>query len=184
MLQGEKIFLRPFEESDIENTVKWLNNVELGALIDRVVPTTVKERKEWFHAISRDKTAVTFAIDLTENNKHIGNCGLIYIDTRSRRAQFWIYLIDKYTGQGLGKDVVKLILDYAFQSLNLNRVYLYVVSTNTRALKFYQKIGFKIEGTFRQHIYLKGNYVDAIWLGILKNDYYSPRSPGRASQAI
>lgn len=182
MLWGEKIYLRPFEEYDIENTVKWLNNVELGAFIDRVVPTTIHDRKEWFHAISRDKTAVTFAIALTEDNRHIGNCGLINIDNRSRRGQFWIYLSNQYIGQGFGKEVMKLILDYAFQSLNLNRVYLYVVSTNIRALKFYQKMGFEIEGTFREHVYLKGNYVDAIWLGILKKDYYSPPSSGRESK--
>jgi len=173
MLRGNKVYLRPFEEDDIKNTVKWLNSIELGALIDRVIPSTMHEREEWFHAISRDKTAVTFAIALAKNDHHIGNCGLMNIDNRSRRAQFWIYLADGYTGHGFGNEAMKLILDYAFQSLNLNRIYLYVVSTNIHALQFYQKIGFKIEGTFREHVYLKGRYEDAIWLGILKNDYYS-----------
>jgi len=171
MLQGKKISLRPFEERDIENTVKWLNNIEFRSLIDRVLPTTIQERKEWFCSISKDKTAVTFAIYLNENNIHIGNCGLINIDCRSHRGQLWIYLDMSYIGKRLGKESINLILNYAFYSLNLNRIYLYVVSTNVRALKFYEKCGFKNEGKFRQHIYLNNEYCDAIWMGILKTEY-------------
>jgi RimJ/RimL family protein N-acetyltransferase len=172
MLNGKKLSLRPFDEHDIENTVKWLNNIEFGVLIDRVHPTTVQERKDWFSAISKDKTALTFAIVLNESNNHIGNLGLINIDYRSRRGQLWIYLENQNTGKGLGIEALDLILEYAFQYLNLNRVFLYVVSTNVRALSFYKKCGFKVEGTFRQHIYLKNKYIDAIWLGILKEEYY------------
>ena len=171
MLSGEKVSLRPFEENDIENTVKWLNDIEHGVLIDRVLPTTIHERKEWFYNISKDKTASSFAIVLTENTSHIGNCGLINIDCRSRRGQIWIYLHDQYIGQGLGKEAITLILKYAFHYLNLNRIYLYVVSTNLSAITFYERCGFKNEGTFRQHVFLKNKYEDAIWFGILKEDF-------------
>jgi diamine N-acetyltransferase len=171
MLIGGKVTLRSFEENDIENTVKWLNDLEYGILIDRVLPTTIHERKEWFYAISKDKTAITFAVTLSENNTHIGNCGLINLDCRSRRGQIWIYLNDQHIGEGLGKEAIYLILEYAFHYLNLNRIYLYVVSTNVRAIKFYERCSFKNEGTFRQHIFLKNQYVDAIWFGILKEDF-------------
>jgi RimJ/RimL family protein N-acetyltransferase len=171
MLSGQKVSLRPFEETDIENTVKWLNDIEFGILIDRILPTTIHQRKEWFYSISKDKTAITFAIDLNENTVHIGNCGLINIDCRSRRGQIWIYLSDQYIGQGLGKEAITLLLKYAFHYLNLNRVYLYVVSTNLRATKFYERCGFKNEGIFRQHVFLNNQYVDAIWFGILKEDF-------------
>jgi RimJ/RimL family protein N-acetyltransferase len=171
MLSGEKVSLRPFEEADIENTVKWLNNIEHAVLIDRVLPATIHERKEWFYTISKDKTAVTFAIVLNKNSTHIGNCGLINIDSRSRRGQLWIYLDKQFIGKGLGKEAITLLLKYAFQYLNLNRIYLYVVSTNLRATKFYERCGFKREGTFRQHVFLKNKYEDAIWFGILKEDF-------------
>jgi RimJ/RimL family protein N-acetyltransferase len=175
MLSGKKVILRPFEESDIENTVKWLNDLEFGVLIDRIKPTSIQERRDWYNTISKDHSAVVFAINLTEKNHHIGNCGLFNIDCRSRRGQIWIYLDKKYTGQGLGKEVINLILEYGFHYLNLNRIYLYVVSTNERAKKFYERCGFQYEGTSRQHIYLKNRYVDAIWFGILKEEF----DPGR-----
>ncbi|KAF5083718.1 Acetyltransferase (GNAT) domain protein [anaerobic digester metagenome] len=171
MLFGEKISIQPFDEKYLENTVKWLNNLEFGALIDRIQPSTIHERKEWFNRISNDKTACTFAIILNEGSNHIGNCGLINIDCRSRRSQFWIYLDEKYTDQGFGKESIKLILQYAFHYLNLNRIYLYVVSTNTRAANFYERCGFEKEGIFRQHVFLKNRYVDAIWFGILKDNF-------------
>lgn len=171
MLSGKKVSLRPFEETDIENTVKWLNDIEYSILIDRVLPTTIHERKEWFYNISKDKTAITFAIILPENTIHIGNCGLININCRSRRSQIWIYLDNQYIGKGFGKEAITLLLKYAFHYLNLNRIYLYVVSTNPRAVRFYEKCGFKIEGTFRQHVFLKNKYEDAIWFGILKEEF-------------
>jgi RimJ/RimL family protein N-acetyltransferase len=171
MLSGKKISLRPFEEKDIEKTVKWLNDIDYAILIDRVLPATIPERKEWFYTISKDKSAVTFAVVLSENGTHIGNCGLINIDNRSRRGQLWIYLDEQFTGHGMGKAAIELILKYAFHYLNLHRVFLYVVSTNLRAKKFYEKCGFTSEGIFREHVFLKNRYEDAIWLGMLKQEF-------------
>lgn len=74
-------------------------------------------------------------------------------------------------GKGIGTDTMSLILEFAFNELNLHRVYLQVFSFNERAIKLYEKIGFIHEGKFRQALYRTGKWHDIVIMSILKNEY-------------
>jgi RimJ/RimL family protein N-acetyltransferase len=70
--------------------------------------------------------------------------------------------------KGYGEEVLKLLLDYGFQYLNLNNVMLRVFSFNERAIQCYKKVGFKEMGRRRQSYYLKGKFHDEVYMDILK----------------
>ena len=74
-------------------------------------------------------------------------------------------------GKGAGTFAVKEILNHAFNNLNLHRVELTVLKNNERAMKLYEKSGFKREGTLRQVYYKNGSFVDAYIYSILKDEY-------------
>ena len=71
-------------------------------------------------------------------------------------------------GKGLGTEVTRYVLDYAFDALNLNRVHLTVLATNPRAIAVYEKLGFEREGVMRQAQFKRGAYIDVVVMGKLR----------------
>jgi RimJ/RimL family protein N-acetyltransferase len=76
-----------------------------------------------------------------------------------------------YWGQGYGTDAVRAVLRWAFDYLNLNRVWLTVYDYNERAFRCYAKCGFRHEGTMRQAKYADGEHHDELMMGILRDEF-------------
>ena len=74
-------------------------------------------------------------------------------------------------GRGVAQEATRLILQKGFNEMGLNRVYLNVLSDNTRAVRFYEKCGFVFEGEFREHIKLEGKLKSLKWFGMLKREF-------------
>jgi RimJ/RimL family protein N-acetyltransferase len=69
------------------------------------------------------------------------------------------------------------MLRYAFEALNLNRVWLEVYEYNQRGLRCYEKLGFRKEGVQRQENYRDGRYWDTILMGLLRSEWEERRGP-------
>ena len=106
-----------------------------------------------------------------ESNNWVGTVSLKNIDNTVKQAEYAIITSTDVHGKGYAYKATMELLDYAFNKLGLNRIYLDVLKDNIRANKFYLKCGFKLEGTFRQAIYIKGNIYDLNWYSILKSDF-------------
>lgn len=106
-----------------------------------------------------------------EDNNWIGTVSLKNIDKIVRQAEYAIITSSKVHGKGYAYKATIELLNYAFNNLNLNRIYLDVLEDNVRANKFYLKCGFKLEGTFRQFIFVKGKIYDLNWYSILKSEF-------------
>lgn len=171
-----RVFLRAFEEADVENLVKWRNNTEVTNSLGgtNFFVSSIRE-KEWIkHSATHDRNDIRLAICLIENSKHIGNINLTTINWINRSAEFSIMIGDRQEwGKGFGKEATFLMLNYAFFELNLNRVYLTVKMDNTRAINLYKKLGFQQEGILRESLYKNGKYNDMIIMSILKGGYHA-----------
>jgi diamine N-acetyltransferase len=89
------------------------------------------------------------------------------------KAEYAIVLRKIAQGTHVAQDASKAILDIAFNELHLHKVYLNVLTQNTRANRFYQKFGFKLEGTFRDDIKIENEFYSLNWYSILKESYES-----------
>jgi RimJ/RimL family protein N-acetyltransferase len=74
-------------------------------------------------------------------------------------------------GRGYGSDAIGALLRWAFDNLNLNRIHLTVWSYNTRAIRCYEKCGFRHEGIMRQARYYDGQYHDEWVMAILRDEF-------------
>jgi RimJ/RimL family protein N-acetyltransferase len=107
-----------------------------------------------------------------ESGNAVGQTAFVRIDPFSRAAVFYLALYDSSVwNKGYGSQVTRLMIQYAFHTLNLNRIQLHVAVENTYAVKAYQNAGFIIEGTLRQAMFHNGKFADFYVMGILKEDY-------------
>lgn len=89
-----------------------------------------------------------------------------------RKAHFVIGMFaPSLMGRGLGTEATRLVLDYAFGSMNLHRVDLRVLAFNDGAIASYRKCGFVQEGRERQSCWLDGQWYDDIIMGILATEF-------------
>lgn len=172
-MKKQMIYLRILEETDIPTTTKWMNNPEISDIMGLIPAFSLHNQLEWFKKNDSDKTRYVFAICNNSDNQHIGNVGLSSIDYINRNCMFSIIIFDtRNRGKGAGSDATKLALDFAFNRLNMNKVYLKTSEKFIEALKMYQKLGFVKEGVMRQHRYTNGKYENKIMLSILKSEFY------------
>jgi len=173
MYKEGKVILRALEEEDLKKSIFWVNDEETARLINRFSPVAYSNHLKWYQSVINDHTKAIFAIDKDQEREYIGNCALINIDHRNQKAELWIYLSKSVQGKGIGTDAVKCLLKYAFNKLNLNRVYLYVMDYNICAIDFYKKLGFKEEGRFRENVFTDGKFCDTVHMAILRSEFIS-----------
>jgi UDP-4-amino-4,6-dideoxy-N-acetyl-beta-L-altrosamine N-acetyltransferase len=171
MILGEKTRLRAIERDDIPRFLKWLNDPEVRRYLRMYMPLSKAEEERWFERQLESQNDKVFAIE-TEDGTHIGNIGLHRIDWKNRCAVLGIFIGEKdYWGKGYGPDAIRALLRFAFGEMNLHRVELEVLDYNSRAIRCYEKCGFKLEGRRREAMFRDGRYHDALIMGILREEF-------------
>lgn len=175
MFEGDLVRLRAMHRADLPQFTEWFQNYELLRWLGRgAMPVTLEDEEAWFSAVMADDTIFPFSIEALADERLIGNCAISRIDWRNRNGEFGIGIghSDDW-GKGYGTDAARIILSFAFDELSLHRVMLRVYSFNQRGIRSYEKVGFKVEGTARQHFYREGQYHDLIYMGILRDEWYA-----------
>ena len=166
--------LRPPEPADIEALYRYKNDPDIaGRLVGFSTGYSKSDLAHWveFHRKCQDEVLWVIA---TEKNHCIGHVGLYRIDHRIGCAEFGIMIGDRsYHGRGLGRACTQFAVDYGFRELNLNRIDLRVLATNTAAIHLYRSLGFEQEAQLRQAQYKSGVYVDILIMGMLREDYFA-----------
>ena len=174
MIYGENIRLRAPERSDIPLFVDWFNDPEVREGIMMVFPMSEANEEEWFeNMIKRPVAEQVLVIEIRQEDWYaIGTCGFHNLDWRIRASEVGIAIGEKSQwNKGYGTEVMRLLLRHGFETLNLNRIALHVFDINKRAIRAYEKAGFKREGVQRDAMYLNGKYVDVIIMSVLRKEW-------------
>jgi RimJ/RimL family protein N-acetyltransferase len=171
-LIGAKVYLRPLGLDDAALLTSWLNDREVIRNLRAYRPLTRLAEEAFLRKLGESESDVVLGIVARETDQLLGGTGLHQIDSRNRHAQFGIFLGEKTSwGKGYGTEATRLIVRYAFDTLNLNRVWLHVYEDNDRALRVYEKVGFRIEGRLRQDTFRDGRYWDTIVMAVLREEW-------------
>ena len=166
-IESDFMFLRKLEEKDAELMLEWMHDPMVNCFFQTNFSKSNKESVLKFINDSFTDLNQNFAI-VSAMDEYIGTISLKNISYKNRNAEYAIVLRQIAQGNGSAYNSTKEIIRYAFEDLNLHRVYLNVLSSNVKANNFYQKCGFKFEGTFKQHLYINNTYADLNWYGIHK----------------
>ncbi len=141
-LTGMSVSLVEMTESDQSQFCAWQQSSELRALIDDPRVPTLKDQMQWFMRVQKPDRRF-FSLVTVPDGQLIGHCGFVDIDPARQEATLRITIGNpEYLGKGLGSEAVQLLVRYGFESMSLQRILLKVLSTNARALRTYEKIGF------------------------------------------
>lgn len=173
-LIGEKVILREYRQEDLSALRTWVNDTETTKYLAGAYrrPQSWEQTQEWLsRRLNGDAGGEGYVIADKETGKYLGQIDLMMIDPIARKAEMAIVLMKSAQKKGFASESIRLILSYAFHTMNLNRVWLKCAEKNEPAVRCYLKAGFKTEGVLRKDLYIDGEYQNAIIMGILKEEF-------------
>ena len=142
------VTIRKFEREDIPKKVEWINNPENNQFLHYDIPLEVERTQKWFdNNVGRtDRYDAVIEVD----GVACGTIGLLSIDKKNNKAEYYIAMGEtSLKGKGVSTQASKLILEYGFKKLGLNRIYLFTETGNIPAQRLFEKVGFVKEGCIR-----------------------------------
>jgi RimJ/RimL family protein N-acetyltransferase len=174
LLKGSKIALTSFKDSHLPSLEKWYNDIYFLRNFDMIpaFPRSARELNVTLKNLFESQDKFMFAINSVKDDEIVGITGFENILWNNGTATIYIGIGEKdHRGCGIGSEALYLTMEFGFEELNLHRIQLTVISYNKPAIKLYEKLGFKKEGTYRQFIYRDGNRYDMYLYGILRSEW-------------
>ena len=172
MLYGNKIKLRYYESNDFDLVYKLRNIPESYNWFYEYEPINSTMTKNWWEQSFSKKDEKNFIIADIKTDEAIGTCSLVHIDYRNRKCEFGRFIINpEYKALGVSVEAELLALEYAFEHLNMNKVYLEVLEINQSVVSLHKQFGFIQEGIFNKHIYKKGGFCNVIFLSLFIENF-------------
>ncbi len=173
-MRGERVGLGPLRPELLDNYERWLNDFDLLSMMDRRFrPLTADWIRTWYERQSRaNADSLVFTIWDVDTLTPIGNIALQDIDSRTRTAEFGIFIAEpEFRGEGRGTEATRLLLRFAFDTLALENIVLRVFSYNERAISVYERVGFQLIGRRRGAQRRHGRRWDILLMDITPADF-------------
>jgi len=177
LLRGARVQLTALMEDDLPTIAKWYQDTEFMRLLDArpAHPKSTISLHTWLDEAQKASDGYLFGVRLLENDALIGYIELDSILWTHGAAWFSIAIgAREYWGQGYGTEATRLVLEFAFEELNLHRVQATVFNYNRRSMAMFERLGFRREGVYREFIHRDGERYDMILYGILCREFNKP----------
>ncbi len=174
IIAAGRVFLRPFERTDVEAYHRWCTDAEVVRLASLGRPLSRAEVERRIDRLAKEQGAelFTFVICLVDDERSIGEALLFGIDRAHGSAELGIFIGEPAEwGKGYGTDAVTALVDFGFGELRLERIFLNVWTENARAIRAYEKAGFVHEGTLRHDRYEGGRYTSGHVMAMLRDEW-------------
>lgn len=185
MLSDKTIRLRAIEEKDLEWIAIARSDPQMCQYFCEYAPISLRQQTKWYEAQLNNKNEFNWVIT-SAAGEAIGTISIYDIDGRNRKAEWGRFCIfnQSYRGQGVGRAALGLVIQYAFEHLNLHKLYCDVLSDNSAAIALYKSMGFSEEGLLRDHIFKFGRYKDLLRLFLLESSYFAQKVDSSMNEAV
>ena len=172
LLKGNNIQLRALEPEDLDWLFAIENNVDNWEVSSTLHPFSKDLLKKYLANAHQDLfTAKQLRMVICIQEKAVGLIDLFDYDPQHHRAGIGILILSEYRSKGVAYKAIQLLANYAFTHLQIHQLYANIIADNTKSLKLFKKIGFKIIGTKKEWIFQEGQYKDELFLQLLNHDY-------------
>ena len=172
MISSSRLVLRALEKHDLEFLHTLHNSFQNMSYFFEEPFETLRELEELFEKHLHNPSERRFVVELRNEPTRVGVLSLVEIDDINRNAEVDIIVSEHFRGKGLGKEAFLLAVKYAFDVLNLYKLYLEVLPTNSFGRRIYEHFGFREESLLREHYFVDGKYVDAVRMCLFEKDWH------------
>lgn len=184
-LHTDRLRLRPFDDADADALYALQSNAHVLRYWD-APPWTKRDRALTFinkcRKMAEDSTGARLAVDRLEDGAFIGWCSLTRWDPDYRSAAMGYCFTQSAWGHGYATEAARAVLQWAYDTLNLNRVQAETDTRNAAAARVLEKVGFVREGTLRQDCIVNGDVSNSWVYGLIGSDWCSSSRPAAASR--
>ena len=174
-LLGEKIMLREYRREDLPHITAWVNDRQTTKYLSHIFtwPQTVKITEDFLESrLQGGSREAGFVIADRQTQSYMGQADLFDINWIDRCATVGIVIGSaENRGRGIGSEALRLLCDYAFMNLGLERVQLDVYAGNQRAVRCYERAGFVREGVRRSARFVNGAFMDVLFMSVLREEW-------------
>lgn len=176
MIKGKQVGLRAIEKHDLALLRDWRNINSFRKNFREVRELSLSDQEKWFESLQRTTHMnFMFTIVRLKDNKPIGAAGLLYINWINRSADFSFYIGEEeeyIDNEGFALDASKVLIDYGFKNLNLNKIWMELYEFDSKKLIFFKEnFDFQIDGVLRQNCFEDGKYWDSNIISLLREDF-------------
>jgi RimJ/RimL family protein N-acetyltransferase len=174
MIRGERVWLRPTEPADIVNDAAFSGDAEVGHFLGAKTPWSRASAERFSTELLSQigQTSYPYTICLLGDERSIGSVFLRDVDKVNGSGTVGIFIHDRrYLGQGYGTDALNALVDFGFGELRLERIELEVFDFNERAIRSYEKAGFKTDAVMRRSRFHRGTHHDVHVMSLLRDDW-------------
>ena len=170
---SERLLFRTLGTEDVVGSyLGWLNDPEVNRFLEtRFTPQTLETCRKFVSDMENDPCSHLFGIFDKETLEHIGNIKLGFINTNHQSGQLSLFIGQKSRwGQGYATESIRNITQWGFEALGLVRIEAGCYDTNMGSLRAFLKVGYSVEGFFRNSVVFEGRRIGVFRLGVLRND--------------
>jgi RimJ/RimL family protein N-acetyltransferase len=174
LLEGERVRFRPLEDGDLDDLVRWWRDPSWAVLQQLIAkPRPAASVREMFREWSASERAgdVGFSVVDRESGALVGHVTLFGAALPVRAATLAVMIGSEHVGNGFGTDAVRLLTDYGFREMGLNRIELRVHAFNDRARAVYGRVGYVEEGVRRDATFHDGLFHDEVVMSVLAREW-------------
>lgn len=170
-MEKDDVTLRPLEVEDAEFLQEMITHPEVRPYLGRAPePVSLEEEKEYIRNETDKENYVHFLIEY--RGERAGDISLGGLEKDFRRSSVGYSVHPDFQGQGIGTKALKLVVKYAFETLNRHKIRGAYLEGNEASRRVMEKAGFQEEGTERDYKYVDGEWKDAHHMSILEDEYY------------
>ncbi len=173
-IMRDGITLREITPEDTDQIIAWRNKDWVRSNFVYQSLFTRKSHENWYK--NKIQTGlvkqfiISVSVDGLEDMISVGSVYLRDIDTHNHRAEFGIFIGEETAlKNGVGTKTAELITQYGFHDLGLHRIYLRVFEDNIRAIRCYEKAGFRQEARFQDDVFIQGKYRTMIIMAMINS---------------
>lgn len=170
-LNGKRVILRPMSIEDAAPFFASLTDEESTWLTGTRQTFTFEQIQRWTASRKDVDDRLDLSIFDRASGDWVGELAILDWDADNHSCGFRIAIGPRGRNRGLGSEATRLVVDYVFGHLPINRIGLEVFAFNPRAIRVYERCGFIREGVLRSALHWDGEYHDAILMSILRDDW-------------